>query len=72
MGGVGRAKHYRECLNKFQKYFIGLSDDNLSIEEALDAIIQEEDISTNSKPTLEIKDTDDEIECSDEDDAVKH
>ena len=40
--------------------------DDLSIEEALDAIIQEEDLS-NSKTTLEIKETDDEIEISDED-----
>ena len=40
--------------------------DDLSIEEALDAIIQEEDLS-NSKTTLEIKETDDEIEVSDED-----
>ena len=39
--------------------------DDLSIEEALDAIIQEEDLS-NSKTTLEIKETDDEIEVSDE------
>ena len=38
----------------------------MSIEEALDAIIQEEDLS-NSKTTLEIKETDDEIEVSDED-----
>ena len=40
--------------------------DDLSIEEALDAIIQEEDLS-HSKTTLEIKETDDEIEISDED-----
>ena len=38
----------------------------MSIEEALDAIIQEEDLS-NSTATLEIKETDDEIEISDED-----
>jgi len=40
--------------------------DDMSIEEALDAIIQEEDLS-HSKTTLEIKETDDEIEISDED-----
>ena len=50
----------------------GELDDNLSIEEALDAIIQEEDVSTNSTATLEIKETDDEIEVSDEDDVTKH
>merc|ERR1719450_1590478 len=38
--------------------------DDMSIEEALDAIIQE-DLS-HSKTTLEIKETDDEIEISDE------
>ena len=37
-------------------------DEALSIEEALDAIIHEEDISPNSKATLEIKETDDEID----------
>ena len=45
---------------------LGQPDDNMSIEEALDAIIQEEDLS-NSTATLEIKETDDEIEISDED-----
>jgi hypothetical protein len=59
-------------LSNFQSKFSDLLDDNLSIEEALDAIIQEEDVSANPKATLEIKDTDDEIEVSDEDDAVKH
>merc|ERR1719270_684208 len=44
--------------------------DDLSIEEALDAIIQEEDLS-NSKTTLEIKETDDEIEVSDEDNEAE-
>merc|ERR1712154_501536 len=39
----------------------GQPDDNMSIEEALDAIIQEEDLS-NSTATLEIKETDDGIE----------
>ena len=47
-------------------------DDNLSIEEALDAIIQEEDVSPNSKATLEIKETDDEIDVSDQDEVDKH
>ena len=37
-------------------------DEALSIEEALDAIIHEEDISPDSKATLEIKETDDEID----------
>ena len=45
-------------------------NDDLSIEEALDAIIQEEDLS-NSKTTLEIKETDDEIEVSDEDNEAE-
>ena len=47
-------------------------DDNLSIEEALDAIIHEEDVSPNSKATLEIKETDDEIDVSDQDEVDKH
>ena len=50
----------------------GVLEDNLSIEDALDAIIQEEDMSANSKATLEIKETDEENDNSDEDDAEKH
>lgn len=51
---------------------LGVLEDNLSIEDALDAIIQEEDMSANSKATLEIKETDEENDNSDEDDAEKH
>ena len=50
-------------------YWISDLHDLLSIEEALDTIIQEKDLS-NSKTTLEIKETDDEIEVSDEDNKV--
>ena len=53
--------------NPYLEIFLILElKDDLSIEEALDAIIQEEDLS-HSKTTLEIKETDDEIEISDED-----
>ena len=48
------------------------SDDTLSIEEALDAIIQEEDASSTSKATLEMKETDDEIDNSEDDDILNH
>ena len=48
------------------------SDDTLSIEEALDAIIQEEDASSTSKATLEMKETDDEIDNSEDDDIFNH
>jgi len=44
----------------------------LSIEEALDAIIQEEDASSTSKATLEMKETDDEIDNSEDDDIFNH
>ena len=53
-----------------EKILISDLHDDLSIEEALDAIIQEEDLS-NSKTTLEIKETDDEIEVSDEDNEAE-
>jgi hypothetical protein len=48
------------------------ADDTLSIEEALDAIIQEEDASSTSKATLEMKETDDEIDNSEDDDIFNH
>ena len=51
---------------------LALSDDTLSIEEALDAIIQEEDASSTSKATLEMKETDDEIDNSEDDDIFNH